>query len=51
MNNIFCVYFQQQAKKIETSGQVVFWEEEHALQMFIQSGATTKRDHFSQTKQ
>lgn len=44
MNNIFCFYFQQQAKKEkrETHGQVVFWEEMHALQMFIQSAATIK---------
>lgn len=43
MNNIFCIYFQQQAKKKrETHGQVVFWEEVHALQMFIRSAATIK---------
>lgn len=42
MNNIFCFTFNNKQKKRETHGQVVFWEEVHALQMFIQSAATIK---------
>lgn len=42
MNNIFCIYFQQQAKKRKTHCHVVFWEGVHALQMFIHSAATIK---------